>query len=712
MGLSEGILQPITRNILYPIVGEEFIPTDFVPTDISQLNLWLDASDETTITETDNLVSQIDDKSEQGNNFTQAVTGAKPKTRSLHNGKNVLDFDGVDDVLSIPSITLTTSFSLFITFKPKVVTLAGESSISYSSTENFQLGSDSAVDYFGSLASSVASNATPSGGPYNYNYNSFLLKFDADANRVEVYVNGELKAASIDYNTDMTSGGTMKLGLNRSEDRWLNFSLAEVIIYNKKTNASEEGLVFNYLKDKWAIERPSEIADTLVWLDAGDVRSITESGNAVSQINDRSGNNNHFTQATGANQPTTNLYTHNYINTLRFDGIAHFLEKTSLTIAPNSTFYMVVKVMETDGIGDSILSADGTNDFQFSTQSSVQYLPRVAANVFSGFSVSEPYDYNFLLFGFKFNYDTNTATMYLNGEEVGSANDYNTLLSNNLHFRIAQNRSGVTFYEMLFGELIIIDRATTEQEDADINNYLLGKWAILDPRTLDQVSLIYDASNPKTITEVAGEVSQLDSLATEVLPLVQGTSTDAPITNSTTQNNLNTLNMVEKFMIANGYTASGSSTIYFATKPLSTGIGNAADSIYSFNGSSGIPDVQIQANQAIRFDYATNAYLMHSNLNAVANGPYQDQFYTFVYLLDSEEDTAEIFVNNVSQDKVTDYARDLGPTVSVRLGVNRTGSLYRMPQEFGEWIIVRKASTEADRKQIWYYLKAKWQIEA
>ena len=207
MGLSEGILQPITRNILYPIIGEEAIPEDFVPTDISNLNLWLDASDESTITESDNLVSQIDDKSGEGNHFSQASTGAMPKTRSLHNGKNVLDFDGVNDVLSINSIVLPPSFSLFITFKPKVVSLAGESSISYSSTENFQLGSDSAVDYFASLASSVASNATPSGGPYNYNYNSFLLKFDADANRVEVYVNGELKAASIDYNTDMTSGG-------------------------------------------------------------------------------------------------------------------------------------------------------------------------------------------------------------------------------------------------------------------------------------------------------------------------------------------------------------------------------------------------------------------------------------------------------------------------------------------------------------------------
>jgi len=57
-----------------------------------------------------------------------------------------------------------------------------------------------------------------------------------------------------------------------------------------------------------------------LWLDASDTSTITESGGAVSQWNDKSGNAHNVTQATGAAQPTTNLNTINQKNVLKFDG--------------------------------------------------------------------------------------------------------------------------------------------------------------------------------------------------------------------------------------------------------------------------------------------------------------------------------------------------------------------------------------------------------
>jgi len=50
---------------------------------------------------------------------------------------------------------------------------------------------------------------------------------------------------------------------------------------------------------------PAEI-DTELWLDADDASTITETGGAVSQWDDKSGNARHATQATGSKQP---LYT-------------------------------------------------------------------------------------------------------------------------------------------------------------------------------------------------------------------------------------------------------------------------------------------------------------------------------------------------------------------------------------------------------------------
>ena len=66
------------------------VPDIVLPTKISGLQLWLDATDSTTITHTSNLVTQWNDKSGNGYNAT-AASGEEPTTgSSTINGKNVL----------------------------------------------------------------------------------------------------------------------------------------------------------------------------------------------------------------------------------------------------------------------------------------------------------------------------------------------------------------------------------------------------------------------------------------------------------------------------------------------------------------------------------------------------------------------------------------------------------------------------------------------
>lgn len=106
------------------------------------------------------------------------------------------------------------------------------------------------------------------------------------------------------------------------------------------------------------------------WYDASDAASITASSGAVSQWNDKSGNANHITQATGTSKPTTGTQTINSLNVLDFDG-GDFLSKTSGTSLPdNSPGFTIIAVVKYDSLSAAGWIAFPTNaaasDFSWS----------------------------------------------------------------------------------------------------------------------------------------------------------------------------------------------------------------------------------------------------------------------------------------------------------------------------------------------------------
>lgn len=81
---------------------------------------------------------------------------------------------------------------------------------------------------------------------------------------------------------------------------------------------------------------------TALWLDAADSSTITESGGAVSQWDDKSGNNNHATQGTGSSQPTTSARNLNGQNVLDFS--SDFMRapvNIDSADQPNMSFFVV-----------------------------------------------------------------------------------------------------------------------------------------------------------------------------------------------------------------------------------------------------------------------------------------------------------------------------------------------------------------------------------
>jgi hypothetical protein len=107
----------------------------------------------------------------------------------------------------------------------------------------------------------------------------------------------------------------------------------------------------------------------ILWLDASDTSTITESGGAVSQWNDKSGNGYNVTQATGTDQPTTGTRTQNGLNVLDFDGSNDQLRSgnvvTQITTSKALTQFVVVKSDRTNAASEGIVGAQRSGNFDY-----------------------------------------------------------------------------------------------------------------------------------------------------------------------------------------------------------------------------------------------------------------------------------------------------------------------------------------------------------
>lgn len=75
-------------------------PSTWAPTDLSGLALWLDSTDDASFTySSGTLVSQWNDRSTNGRNFTQGTTSNQPDRSATVFGRKAVYFDGVDNVM-------------------------------------------------------------------------------------------------------------------------------------------------------------------------------------------------------------------------------------------------------------------------------------------------------------------------------------------------------------------------------------------------------------------------------------------------------------------------------------------------------------------------------------------------------------------------------------------------------------------------------------
>lgn len=113
---------------------------------------------------------------------------------------------------------------------------------------------------------------------------------------------------------------------------------------------------------------PTTYAGLLRWYSASDV--VLDSGTNVTQLNDKSGNGNHATQATTAKQPVITYLPSGTV--VRFDGVDDIVNFAAMTLTGDFTIYWAGWMRETGGnsaafFGQSESSPNSLNTFNQGT---------------------------------------------------------------------------------------------------------------------------------------------------------------------------------------------------------------------------------------------------------------------------------------------------------------------------------------------------------
>jgi hypothetical protein len=254
---------------------------NWTPADIDTA-LWLDAADASTISTSGNEVTQINDKSGNGRNFTGA-SGTRPSTGlATLNGKNVLGFTGDYLTSTSPASTWTflhdaTGSSCFCVVEFGVVASPNAAYILYGTNNASTNGIGKAI-YYDDRASisrndalvdlttkgqnliSVISNVSGNGFISPNTYNLLTLHSSPNsaiaADRSELIVNAGTPAKNNTATNSLSTASptyTLQIGAGGNGSLPLTGELAEFIFVSGVASLDTQQKMEGYLAHKWGL---------------------------------------------------------------------------------------------------------------------------------------------------------------------------------------------------------------------------------------------------------------------------------------------------------------------------------------------------------------------------------------------------------------------------------------------------------------------------
>ena len=437
------------------------------------LQLWLDADDFSTITESGGSVSAWNDKSGNARHATQTTPANRPTyTASDSRAGNQPSIGssavGSNDIgLDIPSMTYSNVY---------IVTA-------------YKDGSDATFDNFATLI----------GGPGSFGADRIMGSItiaslvNSSAFDDTAQINDGITSATVlplplsimEFSGSATQSTTLGYNTGATGRSWEG-PICEVIYTDGTETPTEREDLLDYLADKWSITLagdfvPSDVSGLVLHLDPSDASTVTTVGSNASAITDSSPTNMTFTQTTPANRPAYGSRTLNSLNVLDFQ-IGDLLSGTDIELHSNTDGLSAFVVVDRDS------NSTGMNIFG-------KYDASVAMRqwLFQGnfFIVSE--------LAATFNGDNAVSTTSVGGAQLldmrwdpgVSLEAQRNMVSRGFAATPANNMDDTTQVVAIpgqpgpgpnldggIGEIIVYNTFITSQEATEIRRYLANKWGI------------------------------------------------------------------------------------------------------------------------------------------------------------------------------------------------------------------------------------------
>jgi hypothetical protein len=465
----------------------------FDPRSIPSCLVWLDSSDQSTITYSGANITAWKDKTVNQYSFTPAYSSYPTwASDGIYFGANAAIRNTV--------VPFGTSYSIFAVAN-LTSTPSGYAYIAHMNTsaDTFGFfGTYNGTRQFATFNGNGSWNDTATNTPVcdvALSPQQSLLSMDVSGSVLQPYFNGNAmtaKTGTTGSTTGLILGDTYVVG-----QPWTG-NIAEFIVFSTQITDAERQAVEGYLTWKWGIGTntlstfvPTSVGTCAYWFDASDTGTITTSGTTVTAWTNKgtySGGN----ASSYSGTVTSGTTGQNSLNTMVFPNSGSLSHNFNMTGQPRAYFWAAkITSFYTSGIygnqtphRGNISGGSGEEDITiYTSNSGANYLMiMVAQGITGNIGATIPYLANvtnvFNVYTISNQSSTAANRAAINGVALtldNTNNGANSYQTGSLTGSLGYNSNGGS---MELGEMIIYDGAITISQAIQIENYLMSKWGV------------------------------------------------------------------------------------------------------------------------------------------------------------------------------------------------------------------------------------------